>query len=143
MLNRDTQLQEIIENFHVLHRSVFRYRSDIKDPLPVGQKTALFIIAQKEAINIKQLAELLKITSGAATQQVEGLVTRALVQRVTNPDDRRGVSLSLSKKGIQLHSRMTKNRQKFVEKIFSSLDDRELTDFKNAMLKISKSLEKG
>ncbi|MBP6041777.1 MarR family transcriptional regulator, partial [Candidatus Saccharibacteria bacterium] len=115
----------------------------IKDPLPAGQKTALFIIAQKEAINIKQLAELLKITSGAATQQVEGLVTRALVQRVTNPDDRRGVSLSLSKKGIQLHSRMTKNRQKFVEKIFSSLDDRELTDFKNAMLKISKSLEKG
>jgi len=50
-------------------------------------------------------AQQLKLSAGAVTELVEGLVSEGLVRRDTDPDDRRAVVLALTPAGRRLRAR--------------------------------------
>jgi DNA-binding MarR family transcriptional regulator len=49
-----------------------------------------------------ELARCSLLTSGAMTSRIDSLISKGLVRREPNPDDRRGVRVNLSKKGLKL-----------------------------------------
>lgn len=96
---------------------------------------ALAIIGQDESINIKLLAQALKITSGAATQQVIALEESGYVTRHHNPTDRRETHVSLTNKGKEARAEVLRVQTKAAEAIFAPLSDQE-------MLQLSQIIEK-
>lgn len=48
------------------------------------------------------LGRALMITSGSVTNRVDGLEDRALIRRTDDPDDRRGVLVELTPKGLRM-----------------------------------------
>ena len=64
----------------------------------------LWVIGDK-AVRAGIVAQHLKLSAGAVTELVEGLVNEGLVRRETDPDDRRAVVLALTAEGRRVCER--------------------------------------
>lgn len=94
-----------------------------------SQWGALMVIEQHGGSTLKDMAESLVITSSAATQLVDGLVASGYVTRGTSTEDRRAITLTLSKK-TEVH--ITKMKKQIVQEFlnfFAVLNDTELDQF--------------
>ncbi|MBP7018552.1 MarR family transcriptional regulator [Candidatus Saccharibacteria bacterium] len=141
MSKRDGILEAVIEDFHLMHRSILRSQSNTKKPLPIGQKVTLQVVALRRRLSVKELASILKITPGAATQQVEALVKRGLLRRTTDKADRRVSLITLSSSGDTYYNKMVSQRALMVKSIFQNISDDELVLYKNVTSKICQQLE--
>jgi DNA-binding MarR family transcriptional regulator len=64
----------------------------------------LWVIGDKP-VRAGLVAQQLKLSAGAVTELVEGLVSEGLVRRETDPDDRRAVVLALTAEGRRTRER--------------------------------------
>lgn len=64
----------------------------------------LWVIGDKP-VRAGLVAQQLKLSAGAVTELVEGLVGEGLVRRATDPDDRRAVVLALTAEGRRVRER--------------------------------------
>jgi DNA-binding MarR family transcriptional regulator len=95
---REDLLQILVEQMFSIMKQIHR---DISHPDPLlspPQARLLFAIANKkdEGISVNELARMTGVTPGAITQVVNALVSRNLVRRVEDPNDRRIVRLILN-----------------------------------------------
>lgn len=131
MENRKKKIKELLESFGSLrHHMSFRSVGSVNMPrITPSQWGALMIIEQRGESTLKDMAKTLGITSSAATQLVDGLVTNGYVMRKTHERDRRAVTLTLSKKTKAEVDKMKKQAlQKFLE-FFEVLNDKELNQY--------------
>lgn len=96
-------------------------------------------IEERGESTVKDVAKALGITSSAATQLVDGLVSSGYVNRKTDEEDRRAVALTLSKKTKEHVNKMKKQGiQKFLT-LFKVLNDKEF----NQYLELNKKIVHG
>lgn len=94
--------------------------------LTMLQLKALQVIAHRDAITVGQVADCLDIGKPAASILIEQLVQHALVERTTDPQDRRRSLVRLSHQGEELVTRLRQgNRDRFLTWL-SRLDDDDL-----------------
>lgn len=127
MENRRRLIETIFENFYAIRQKIASELNLSFDEMQLtySQWLVLNLVRKNKSINIKDLAELLDITSSAATQIVDGLVNKGLLSRKRSKTDRRVLEIALLKKSInQLRRGMNK-----ISPIFDMLDDDELLKF--------------
>jgi MarR family transcriptional regulator, negative regulator of the multidrug operon emrRAB len=97
-------------------------RAAADEAVGLGGQTApaIALIAMSPRMNIKLLAERLKLSHPAAVRIVHGLVKDGMVQRVMS-DDKRAVHLVLTRKGAAAHERMRKARQDVLDDVLDRL----------------------
>lgn len=94
-------LQQWAEVF--MARSMREWMHYIKaSELSMPQFSMLMRLNYKGSCGISELSDHLDVTAAAASQQVEALVQKGLLERVENPTDRRAKQVSLSAKGRAL-----------------------------------------
>lgn len=130
-----------MEGFQSLKRSMAFH--------PVGTGTSpritpsqwgvLMVIEARGDCTVKDVAETLSITSSAATQLVDGLVTSGYVMRDEYAEDRRRVTLALSPKTRTQVEKMKKQFSTQCLVMFEALDDEEFDQF---MLLYNKIIER-
>lgn len=64
----------------------------------------LWVVGDK-SVRTGLVAQQLKLSAGAVTELVEGLVREGLVRRETDPEDRRAVVLALTAEGLRIRER--------------------------------------
>ena len=127
MIDRKRKIEELLTDFQALRRTVV-----LKNAKAIGlprvtpsQWGVLTLVEQREKSTVKEISQALGITSSAATQLVEGLVTSGYLVRKTSAKDRRSVVLTLSQKSKKQVDGMKKRvLQKFL-KMFGAFTDRE------------------
>lgn len=84
---------------------------------------ALGVVALQEEGEVRSadLAQRLRITPRSATEVVDGLVDRGLVDRVPSPSDRRAKLLSLTPEGQALWERLSQVRRSRDDSLFDVL----------------------
>jgi DNA-binding MarR family transcriptional regulator len=70
--------------------------------LTIPQLKSLFFIKFKKVTNFKTLAEAMGVTASNVTGIIDRLVVQGLVQREENPENRRMLTLRLTRKGDAL-----------------------------------------
>ena len=77
-------------------------------------------------IRLKELAERLHIAPRSATEVVDQLVAKGLVERRPHPTDRRAALISLTEAGLALRARVRADRRREADEFFAVLepDDR-------------------
>ncbi len=131
MTNRKQKIQELMENFQSLKRTmVFRAPGAVNMPrITPSQWGVLMFLEQSNESTVKEVAKALGITSSAATQLIDGLVTSKYIVRETFEEDRRTVILTLSKKTKAQVDKMKKEGlQKFL-KLFEVLNNKEFDQY--------------
>ena len=89
--------------------------------LSPGQARALAVLARHGDMRPGELARHLRITPRSATEVVDGLDERALVERVDDPKDRRATLLRLTPDGRETAAAVRATRAADVEALFGHL----------------------
>lgn len=97
---------------------------------------ALSVIREHEGIGIKKIAEVLGVSSSAATQLVDELERNKFVTRNISKEDKRVLHISLSEKAHTELQRMTQARIEAFAKFFEVLGDKEFSSYVSLNKKI-------
>jgi len=124
---RQQLVQEVIGKIKRFFRSTHAAGLPFKEHhLNRIQMGLLFHISKNNGTSMKELAEFLCVTNGAVTQFIDDLVEKKLVMREIDPQDRRGIKVSLSPDTAKALPAL---KQKYFEMIaprFSKLTTKEL-----------------
>lgn len=114
-----------------------RLRAEIGS-VTVQQMTALHAIARAESVTMSTLASSLQAASlSSATQMADRLVRLGLVERVSDPEDRRVVRLTLSDRGRGLFEGMDTAWRQGIAEALEGLSDRECRDLVMLLEKVA------
>lgn len=141
MISRKQKVEEFLIDLQSLKRAMtFRMVGSADIPRITPSQWGVFMfIEERGESTIKDVAKALGITSSAATQLVDGLVSSGYVNRKTDEEDRRAVALTLSKKTKEHVNKMKKQGlQKFLT-LFKVLNDKEF----NQYLELNKKIVHG
>ena len=81
-----------------MHRSQFLQENNLSN----SQMMSLFHLLHNKSVSLNNLANFLGISRPAVSQLVDKLVRSGLVERIPNPEDKRGKLLELTDKGMEL-----------------------------------------
>lgn len=107
---------------HSMHGFI-RYSKDTG--LSMSQFGALFQIHRSKICGVSDIGADLGVSSAAASQMLDRLVQQGLVERIEDPDDRRGKRLSLTEKGMKLVQEGMYARQEWMKVLSASLSETE------------------
>lgn len=134
----DTTVEEFERAIVRLRRVKMATREHLlgKVDLSESQMHALMALHEAPSGTTGDIAKLLCVTSGAATQTVETLVRRGLIERRHDPIDRRIVRLGLTAEGSQLTTSIVENRRRYFYQLLAQLEPAEVS----AVMKALKTL---
>src|SRR5581483_7998401 len=127
MVSRQQLLQSVIENTAAIQRIVATNRDQYLMSLGLNraQLEALLLI-NKQSLSIKYFAELLRISSGAATQMVDSLAAKGFVERFASPRDGRSVNVRLTENGQKKFSTIKNTYLERLSSILAAVSDKQL-----------------
>src|ERR1035437_8439454 len=131
MINRKQKVEEFLIDLQSLkHTMAFRMAGSAKIPrITPSQWGVLLMIERSVESTVKDVAKTLDITSSAATQLVDGLVSSGYLMRKNSNEDRRIVKLTLSKKTKTQVDKMKKEGIQRFLKVFEVLSDKEFDQY--------------
>jgi DNA-binding MarR family transcriptional regulator len=127
--SREELLRALVEKLVLVMRGMhsgqgFRFAEFTVGP---PQVRILFRIASKpEGVSVKELAEVLSVTSGAVTQFIDALVEKGLVRREEDRDDRRLLRIRMTEYAYDNFKEFKREYFASVSRVFDSLSDEEI-----------------
>jgi DNA-binding MarR family transcriptional regulator len=91
------------------------------DSLPLAQLRLLWTVFYRTDATMKDFSECLGVSQSTVTQLADRLVRRGLVERKTDPSDRRVVRLHVSKIGGQLLDEATERQHETFREIWAHI----------------------
>ncbi|WP_053010687.1 MarR family winged helix-turn-helix transcriptional regulator [Methanosarcina barkeri] len=98
-----------------------------------GQFPFLMRLYLEDGINQESLSSHQKIDKGTTTRAIQKLVDEGYVFRQRDKKDRRSYRIFLTEKGKKLEPEMKKIASEWEEILFSSFDDNQRREIKNAL----------
>lgn len=92
------------------------------------------------ALRLSVIAEQLAISPATASDSVSTLVSKGLVEKIKAHDDRRAISLSLSRKGQELADNFA-NAGQFLSLSLAMLDPKDRSDLLALLVKLIKAMQ--
>ncbi len=137
-MSREETLHSLMKQIGILMKSM-RHQGFIfgKNTLSRPQVDILFIMEHHQGgIPVGELAELMKVTSGAVTQFADSLVSMGLVRREEDPADRRILRIKLTPLAEAAFAQFRKDFFTKVSPAFNDLSDEELQEMIRLLRKV-------
>jgi len=136
-MSRDQYIQSIIQSFIAFRKGL------VKDVHGVShaQTDAMFCVFENGSLTVGELAQLLHITPGAATQLTDTLVKANHIERVPDSNDKRITHIELSDEGRKVLEDAKKQKLEKLQKVLAPLTSDELKTLANLLEKVSKSVQ--
>lgn len=130
-------LQDI--NQKINHR--VRSTKSALNNLTILQIQTLRYIHSHEQITTTDLSRIFQVSKPSASALVDRLVENGWIKRNSQPEDRRTLLLTLSKKGMEKLDTICDHRSKITTLVLKSLTRQEKQTFAQILEKINKTLE--
>lgn len=140
--NREDLIKEIFENMIFIKKKISKSFSPADCNVPPAQAIVLHIVASHDSLSIKGIAEILQISSSAATQMVDALVKSGLLVREADTKDRRTLKISLTDQGKSKFEELKRLKLENMRQTLSPLSDQDLKTFHELMWTIMNSTNK-
>jgi DNA-binding MarR family transcriptional regulator len=131
-----------LEQFRVIFRSTKKHIQWVQEATGVSgaQLWALAELHSQPGIRVTELALALAVHQSTASNLIERLEERGLIQRLRSPVDRRIVQLSLTKGGKRAISRAPMPLEGVLPNALKSLSPRELKDLRALLARLTKHM---
>ncbi|MCL5292221.1 MAG: MarR family transcriptional regulator [Actinobacteria bacterium] len=135
---RQRLIFEIIKDMALVRRMIMtRHHSNSPEyHFPPAQTELLHLVAHCGGLSITEIAERMRVTSSAVTQQVESLVQIGFFERESDPHDRRTCRVRLSEEGTEKYEAFKNYHLEQVGRFLSPLTNEELTLIRDLHRKI-------
>ncbi|MEU4365767.1 MarR family transcriptional regulator [Micromonospora chersina] len=116
--------ESLAETFWAVARRLRHQSKRTLEPWEInpGHARALAVLMRHGAVRLSTLAEHLRIAPRSATEVVDGLAERGLVERRPDPVDRRATLVALTGEGERVGEAIRVARAAEAEKFFGALD---------------------
>ncbi len=141
MTKREELVKEYMQVMAMVQRQVLPIKasSAASQGLSRPQAEALHLLSCRESATIKLMAELLGISSSAATQLTEGLVQMELVSREASTEDRRVVDVRLTVAGKKKVEGLRLAAHGHIVELLAGLSDQDITELLVLLKKLAHS----
>jgi len=102
----------------------------------------LRLLEHDETLNNKEIAKRMNLSPSRLTRIVDGLVKKGYMQRMIDPDDRRNMKLSLSRRGKMLTTKLEKAYVDIHHEILLDIDTSQHEPLIVAMENLLRAIEK-
>ncbi len=103
---------------------------------------ALLNLNPKKGLPSTSLGPKMGMESTSLSRTLKSMEELKLIKRVSNPEDRRGVLIKLTEKGIDLRNLAKKNGVKFNKVVYEKIGKEDINIFLSVMNKINKIIKK-
>lgn len=117
----DTLVNALLAASRVLVGVSARSLADVEDKITITQFRTLVVLATHDGVNLNALAELLKVNASSAMRMVDRLLAAGLVNRRSNPDNRREIVLTVSTTGRRMVQRVSRKRRAEISRIVAAM----------------------
>lgn len=126
----DEPEESLSEAFWAVARQLRHLTREALAPLDVtpSQGRALGVLHRHGTMRLRDLAEHLRIAPRSATEVVDDLEARGLVERLPDPTDRRATLAGLTPAGTETATAIRAARAAGAESYFTALDERDRAD---------------
>lgn len=93
----------------------------------------LKLLGENERLYVTEIVDALSITKPQMTASADKLIKLGYVTRINDDNDRRKVFLSITKKGIEITSKIKENMDIKIDKNLIKLTNEELEDFEKGL----------
>ena len=130
--------EPLVESFWALSRKLRAMAQEALAEWDVtpSQARALAVLRRGGAQRLGELAERLRIAPRSATEVVDALAERGLVERRPDPDDRRAVLVALTAEGTRTTGAIQAARQAEGERFFAALNPTDRADLARVLRKL-------
>jgi DNA-binding MarR family transcriptional regulator len=125
----------------VITRTARRLRQEAGTELSPSQTAALATIERHGPLTPSELAQLERVQRPTATRVVARLEDEALVERTSDPADRRSVSVAATPKGRALMGKLRTRKNAYLARRLQRLDDADLAALGRAAEILERLLE--
>lgn len=136
-MSREDHIQNIVQSFVVFRKGIVKNAPGVSH----AQADAMFCMFENDSITVGELAQMLQITPGAATQLTDSLIKARHIERESDSSDRRVTRIKLSKEGQKVLEEAKKEKLAKLQKILAPLADEELQTLATLLKKVSKSVQ--
>ena len=122
--------ESLAETFWAVARRLRHQSKRTLEPWEInpGHARALAVLMRHGAVRLSTLAEHLRIAPRSATEVVDGLAERGLVERRPDPVDRRATLVALTGAGERVGEAIRVARAAEAERFFGALDPADRTE---------------
>ncbi|MFD7524482.1 MarR family winged helix-turn-helix transcriptional regulator [Paenibacillus chitinolyticus] len=117
------------------------YNELLQADLTSKQAVVLEHIHKHKRLTVKELADLMLITSSAVSQLIGKLDKEGYLKREINPNNRREILVELDQAGWDYFERQHKVERSIAERFYSKLDPEELSALRKITFKLQKIIE--
>lgn len=110
------------------------------EKLTLAEANALYVIGPTEPKTMKQIAEALGVAVSTPTRTIDRLVEKKLVNRTVGTKDRRQLLIESTPSGRKILEEMDEEGLMIIRKMVENLENKEIEDLKNILLKINQNL---
>lgn len=110
------------------------------EKLTLAEANALYVIGPTEPKTMKQIAEALGVAVSTPTRTIDRLVEKGLVNRTVGTKDRRQLLIESTPSGRKILEEMDEEGLMIIRKMVENLENKEIEDLKNILLKINENL---
>ena len=100
------------------------------------------LFSPEQSVRVRDISEELGITPGGISQQVETLVRMGLLERKTDANDRRAVSITLSEKGKTINGELDSFLTVLFQRLLAGVPEEKCRIFAEVLDVMSRSMEK-
>ena len=143
-MHDDALVDATMQAIHQIARSVYALSSShpaLADRTP-AQIRALGFLSRTRTQTVGELAEAMGVTISTASGLVDKLVEEALVERSTNPDDRRQVLIRLAPAAADIQTELRAIRRRQVLTAVDALDPSQRDCFLESIQAIASALSR-
>lgn len=140
-LNNISAIESFRVDLRLFERAIDRInKSACSIGINVPQCHTIMEIGLADTLSVNSLAEKMDLDKSTVSRQVEKLVKSEVVVRITSPEDRRKVNISLSPKGKEIYQIINSAMNEQFEKAFQKVSSKELSIFFKVFSLLAKSL---
>lgn len=137
----NNQIIEAMFSFSRVMKGEMQFSSD-HAKLSMLQIQILLYINQEKQVQMKDLASNFTITLPTATSLSDNLIKDGLIQRNRSTQDRRVVTLTISKKGNDILKKIKDKRNEKMKMLLSYLSEKQKEDFLSILTSLKENIEK-
>lgn len=127
----NNELHDISDNLlnllFQIHNRLFNPSEMVKGvSIPPSHVKVIFYLSQKKSMSVSDVAKCLDISKPNMTPIIDKLISNGLVNRYTDPDDRRKINIELTEKA---HNLLKNKKREIKDNLFnkiSTLNDEDL-----------------
>ena len=107
-----------------------------------GQGRILFVLWKKDHLTISEISEQTSLAKNTVSVVVDGMVRKGIVERETNPSNRRQTIISLTDYAQSMREQYEAVSQQMNQLFYQGFSEREHKEFESFLARILKTLTK-